>query len=237
MRGSSSMFASGVPGTPLASSASASRLNPRSAGSLASTARDSSRRSRSKSPPRTALPGLRRDAPARREVSSMASLPLWASDQDRADALQELRQDVHAASTKAGVVARLGTIGKAITSWNLEPWPPIVNTLLALSASLKRGGYRSSANFLYTYKAEAQRRGHHWPQQFDRLLRDCLISCERGLGAPRGRRPCHLTGWESYLACGRHGSRRAQLAPGISSWWVPIGCCANLKRALCAPPW
>ena len=88
-------------------------------------------------------------------------------------------------------------------------WPPTVDSLLALSASLKRGKYRSAYNYLYTYKAEGQRQGHHWPQQMDRLLKDCIRSCERGLGAPTRAAPLPL-------------ERLAEL-PGGHAAWVPSG--------------
>ena len=166
-------------------------------------------RSRTRSPERPALPALRRDAPGRRSVVGLASLPVWASGEDRQEALLELQQDVHAASTRAGVAARMGTIEKALAGWGLKMWPPTVDSLLALSASLKRGKYRSAYNYLYSYKAEAQRQGHQWPQQLDRLLKDCIRSCERGLGAPTKAAPLPL--------------EKLKYLPGAHAAWFPGG--------------
>ena len=55
--------------------------------------------------------------------------------------------------------AKLRTIRRALAGWGLEPFPPSMWTLRALGATLKRGGYRSAASYMWLYKAESQRRG------------------------------------------------------------------------------
>ena len=119
---------------------------------------DAGSRERSRSPVRAALPGLRRDAPGRREVAP-ARMPDLALHSDRVAAIAALERDVLAASTTRTNSARLGTISSMLALWGLEPFPPTPTTWKALAATLKQGGYRSAAVYLSCYKLECERRG------------------------------------------------------------------------------
>ena len=116
-------------------------------------------RDRSHSPRRPALPPLRRLAQGRRAGAAQGALPVWANEADRQAALDMLMQDAHAPSSLHSMEAKLRTIGCALLSWGLAPFPPTLQTIRALGATLKRG-YRSAASYLWLYKGEAQRRGH-----------------------------------------------------------------------------
>ena len=85
--------------------------------------------------------------------------------------------------------AKLRTVRRALSGWGLQPYPPTLMTIRALAATLKRGGYRSAASYLWLYKAESQRRGHSWDDAMDRALKDSIRSCERGLGPPTVAQP------------------------------------------------
>ena len=108
----------------------------------------------------------------------MGALPRWADPDDQLAALEALERDYYAASTFESVKAKLRTISRALAGWSLLPFPPTLDTIRALAATLKRGGYRSAASYLWLYKVESQRRGHGWPDTLQRALKDCVRSCE-----------------------------------------------------------
>ena len=54
----------------------------------------------------------------------------------------------------------------------LPPFPPTLDKVYALGASLKRGEYRTAAAYLSIYKGEAERRGQAWNGVLQRALRD-----------------------------------------------------------------
>ena len=144
----------------------------------------------------------------------MGMLPLWANDDDRWLALEALERDAHAASTRESMEAKLRTIHRALVGWGLVPFPPSLWTVRALGATLKRGGYRSAASYLWLYKAEAQRRGYSWPDYLHRALKDAVRSCERGMGPPLALCPSRSSGWarcppDGLLGCGVARSARA----------------------------
>ena len=67
-------------------------------------------------------------------------LPIWLSDEDRFQALEEFHRDVLAASTLESVAAKLRTVHRALAGWGLMPFPPTLMVIRALGATLKRGG-------------------------------------------------------------------------------------------------
>ena len=75
-------------------------------------------------------------------------------------AAEELEADMLAPSTRASTAAKLKTVTKALRAWGMPVFPPTSDSLRALGATLKRGGYRSAGSYLWTYKVEAQRLGH-----------------------------------------------------------------------------
>ena len=114
----------------------------------------------------------------------IGALPQWTGPDDRLAALESLERDIYAASTREAVAAKLRTVRRALGAWGLAPFPPTLETIQALGATLKRGGYRSAASYLWLYKVESQRRGFFWSDVFQRGLKDSIRSCERGIGPP-----------------------------------------------------
>ena len=98
------------------------------------------------------------------------------------DALELLERDSLAASSRGALEAKLRTLHRALVPWGITPFPPTRAVLRALGATLKRGGYRSAASYLYLYKTESQRRGFAWTDVLQRLMKDAIRSCERGMG-------------------------------------------------------
>ena len=105
---------------------------------------------------------MRAGAPSRRGGAQTGSMPTWAGDEDRLQALAELELDYHAASTRGSNESRLRHLHRALDGWGLEPFPPSLQKVRAYAATLKRGKYRSAASYLWVYKGEAERRGFLW---------------------------------------------------------------------------
>ena len=106
----------------------------------------------------------------------------------------------------------------------MQPFPPTSDSVRALAATLKWRGYRSAAVYLFGYKAHAQREGHPWGDALNRLLRDAVRSCERGLGPPVRAQPLPfdrlgaLPGGKAPWCEGGPSSPRNAVAVG--SWWL-----------------
>ena len=96
------------------------------------------------------------------------ALPIWQGQADQDAALEALERDALAASTRESVMAKLRTIARALAGWRIPPFPPTLSSARALGATLKRGGYRSAASYLWIYKAESQRRGFSWDGTLNR---------------------------------------------------------------------
>ena len=102
--------------------------------------------------------------------------------------------------------------------------PPTPDTLRALAATLNWRGYRSAVVYLYGYKTQAQREGHPWGEAMNRLLRDVVRSCERGLGPPIRAQPLpferlgELPGGRAPWCEGGPTSPRNAVVMG--SWWL-----------------
>ena len=94
------------------------------------------------------LPPMREGAPARRAGGKLASLPVWASEGAKRQALEEYHADVLAATTSESHAAKLRTVYRAFARWGCTPFPPSLDKVHALGASLKKGLYRTAASYL-----------------------------------------------------------------------------------------
>ena len=77
------------------------------------------------------------------------------SRHEQLQAMEELVNDIFAASSKASVASRIRTTTKILAEWGLKPMPPSVDAIRALAATLKFSGYRSATVYLYSYKTDA----------------------------------------------------------------------------------
>ena len=165
----------------------------------------------------------------------IGSLPQWASRDEQLLALEALERDIYAASTLEAIRAKLRTIKRALAGWGRPPFPPTVESVRELGASLKHGGYRSAASYLWLYKVESQRRGHAWVDPLQRALKDCIRSCERGLGPPF--EPRHSPSGSSGFCRARcsHGCRAAPSRPETPWLSGRGGCCGSWNWPPFAP--
>ena len=70
----------------------------------------------------------------------VGSLPQWCDADDQLAALEALDRDFYAASTREAVQAKLRTVRRALSAWQLSPFPPSLAAIRALAATLKRVG-------------------------------------------------------------------------------------------------
>ena len=96
--------------------------------------------------------------------------------------MEELTLDYHAPSHRKAVEMKMRTIKAAMDKWGLQLFPPTHLSIKALGATLKKGGYRSAESYLLHYRAECERRSFAYTPDLTRTHRDCLRSCQRGLG-------------------------------------------------------
>ena len=129
------------------------------------------------------LPGLRWDAPSRR-ARDRGHLPNLTSPHDRDQAMEELVGDFHAASHKRAMKWKWVTIEKALQAWGVPAFPPTRDSILALAASLKAGRYATADSHLQLYRSTCERKGWSLPPALALLFKDCVRSCQRGIGAP-----------------------------------------------------
>ena len=157
------------------------------------------------------LPGLRRDAPGRREYAR-GRVPDLDTAEARELAKEALLADVYAASARQSITSRLATAKVLLAQWDLTPIPISADVVLALGASLKAGGYRSAALYLSAVKVHSERQGFITSNVVERLIKDTVRSCERGQGAPKQAAALPL--------------ERLHLLPSEDSPWVeggPVG--------------
>ena len=109
-----------------------------------------------------------------------------ARPNQRARSLAALDEDVLARSTAPAHESRLRTYQAVCKAWDLEPFPLSNENVRAFAASLKAGGYRSAAVYFQSICSH-QTRHLHLPVDslLRHVIRDCLRSILRGLGAQR----------------------------------------------------
>ena len=104
-------------------------------------------------------------------------------------AKEKFLEEVHAPSQRHVVKAKLQTIEKALAMWGLEPFPPTVEKVQALGSALKADRYKSAESHFSIYKAESERRDLAWTATVQRVMKDAVRSCQRGLGGPQRALP------------------------------------------------
>ena len=168
----------------------------------------SSGAARSRSPGIRGCGALRADAPGR-AAPKRGALPDLSSSESRVLALEELQRDFVSASGRGPAESRLRTVQHMLGLWGLHPLPPTQQHVLALGATLKKGGYRSPEQYLSTYKVWAERQGFAFDAPTLRALADAKRSATRGIGGSIKTMglPLHLLGE----------------LPGSRTSWTPSG--------------
>ena len=80
-------------------------------------------------------------------------------EEERRQVLLTLRADIYAPTTVRAMQAKSKTIRKILSFWGFQELPLTVEKILALSAGLKKGNYRSATSYLELYKGVAERAG------------------------------------------------------------------------------
>ena len=94
----------------------------------------------------------------------IGKLPKDLSDATvREDALEALRDDMWAATSKRPMEAKLATVEKMLKHWNYELLPFSREKVLALGAALKLGSYRSAATYVFRLQ---RLRGEAWSRSW-----------------------------------------------------------------------
>lgn len=112
-----------------------------------------------------------------------------ASTQDTMnEAIMNLENDFHAASTKASRSSCLNTWLQFHHAWfqHEDPFPLTKDKIIAIAALFKKGKYKSFPNYLSRVKEEHVKAGFAWDDILDRISRDASRSVVRGL-APKQR--------------------------------------------------
>eukprot|EP00435_Cladocopium_sp_Y103_P021389 s227_g5.t1 len=105
---------------------------------------------------------------------------------NRSQSLAELESDVLAKTTAPAVQSRLRTFRALAAVWELPPFPITVEVIKAVSASFKKGGYRS-AHLYFQAAVQHQIRvmGEPVSALVHACIRDMCRSIRRGLGPSR----------------------------------------------------
>ena len=128
-------------------------------------------------------------AEAARALSAAAS----GVAKDRA--MKALEDGLYAASSRGPQMALVRTWTKFHDAWfkGTRPVIPLTQeSLKAVGAMFKCGGYSSFRNYIYAMKSEHVRRGHLWGQSMDKTAKDVIRSVLRGLGPSKRSDPLHV---------------------------------------------
>ena len=71
-----------------------------------------------------------------------------------------------------------------LADWGLQPFPPSQETVTALAAALKAGSYASAENYLVFYRGRCLSANWPFDAALQRLHKDAVRSCTRGMGGP-----------------------------------------------------
>ena len=138
--------------------------------------------------------------------------------------MDEVVQDVYAASSRGPMDAKMRTNMKFLACWNLPLVPYTAEVVYALGAALKWRKYRSAHLYLYLSRTVAEREGAYVDVAAQRALKDVIRSCKRGLGPAK-----HCEGLVLELMPDLPGNPRAWAAGGpwrprgsliLGSWWL-----------------
>ena len=139
---------------------------------------------------RPSIPGLRREAPGRREYHR-GRVPQLSSPASQSDALLDFDQDVFAATSRESEASKRRTLDLLMEAWQQPLLPLSSKKIRLLGASLKAGGYRSAAQYLATAKRLHETADGEVTPALRLALRDARRSCEGGLGPARRLRGQH----------------------------------------------
>ena len=127
------------------------------------------------------------------EAAKAMTAAASGSAKDRA--LKALEDGLYAASSRGPQLALVRTWTKFHQAWfkGTRPVIPLSQeSLKAVGAMFKCGGYTSFRNYIYAMKSEHVRQGHQWNQAMDKTAKDVIRSVLRGLGPSKRSDPLHV---------------------------------------------
>lgn len=132
-----------------------------------------------------APPDHRPDLPSRqtgKRANLQAALEA-ATPNQRQKSLQDLDRDILARSTHPAIEARIRTYMAICRAWEVAAFPLDTTNVRCFGASLKAGGYKSSAVYYQAVMSHQQRAFRtQIPPIVKQCVRDCIRSIQRGLG-------------------------------------------------------
>lgn len=174
---------------------------------------------RSRSPTRPMRAGA-----ADRRRRTRGQLPDLAAPSARAVALADFRADIYTESSRDSLAFKWRTVVRMLADWGVDLYPPSVEKVYLLGASLKAGGYRSAPGYLSLYRVTCAREGHAFGPDLAIAIRDAARSCTRGIGAPVRATPLPLDrlhdlagGRDPWVPSGPCSPRNAVV---IGTWWL-----------------
>ena len=120
--------------------------------------------------------------------SKMAALQAALNEEAKDTALEKLKEDMHANSSKASLISKVNTCEEFHKSWfgeKVPVYPFTVPGVLAVASMLKAGGYASGANYLSAARVRSRDLGHAEAPLVGHAVRRALASLERGVGQAR----------------------------------------------------
>ena len=78
----------------------------------------------------------------------IGSFPDLSTPVARAQAVEEFRADLYAASLAPGIKSRLRFLTKALKPWQQSPWPITIKKIERIGFALRKGGYWSADSYL-----------------------------------------------------------------------------------------
>jgi hypothetical protein len=120
--------------------------------------------------------------------SKMAALQAALNEEAKDTALEKLKEDMHANSSKASLISKVNTCEEFHKSWfgeKVPVYPFTVPGVLAVASMFKAGGYASGANYLSAARVRSRDLGHAEAPLVGHAVRRALASLERGVGQAR----------------------------------------------------
>ena len=172
---------------------------------------------------RPSIPGLRREAPGRREYHR-GRVPQLSSPASQSNALMDYDKDVFAATSRESEASKRRTLDLLMEAWQRPLLPLSSEKIRLLGASLKAGRYRSAAQYLSTAKRLHEMADGEVTPALRLALRDARRSCERGLGPARRAEGIPLEALaalpEDWFAPVEGGPVSARAALIAGTWWL-----------------
>ena len=166
---------------------------------------------------KTGLKKKRTDLPRVARVSTEKGPDNMALDEI---AIRNLVSGVYSATARKSTSARLLWWTSRASRRQLEPFPLDISKLTLAAALLKKGAYRSAAQYLYTMKKRHMAFGGTWGPELAAHFKDVKRSCERGQGGARQAEALPLGSGLEHEAFKGEVLQCAEASLLVGIWWM-----------------